>query len=811
MRLYDWEELRNNADARDLCERVLGMKPVNRNGEWWHFNNPWRPGSDSGAFSVSPKGYKDHVSGESGSALDLIANARYGGDIWQAQEWLGEYLKLTPKQTAKQKRKFVCAYDYVDAAGTLVHQTVRWQPKEFTQRRPDPEKPGEWIWNLKDIEPVLYRLPALISAQAVCIVGGEKDADSLVSIGLSATTNPMGEGNWRDSYNAFFAGKHVVIIPDRDEVGRRHGETVSCALRSIAASVRVVSLPFPEDAKPAKDATDWIVYHRNAGQSDADIKAGLLTLFKATPVIDPAAKDKPVSTQREISAAKKANAVPFSNYTWENVVDERGKDKTVKTPRHINVMRDDLFTRFWGFPRRIGSSLFDHDRDSRRIRIFDKPSDLMVWVQEKSKHNVDWAKVEGCVTEPEFYASVLANTDHYQAISGVPNWPLRKDVYYTHDALPDPDPEAKRFIEFCGFFNPSSEGDWHLLRAFIASPLYYRPKVDRPLWVIDATSGQGTGKTRLAEMVTLLYGGDDPDCGEPAWIDAAQLNNETTLDRSVRRLLSSAGRKKRVALIDNVTGYFRSPPLATLITQGSLSGLAPYGHGEETRPNDLTWVLTSNSATLDRDLSDRSQIIKLSRPEHPRPKWAMEVVAFIREHRMQIISDIIGILDRGPQFDFVPVTRFREWEREVLAPVLGDRATWETVMGINQQRQRETDGDIEDAQTIRQTLQHKLSTLGLDPDTRVCWIQNRVLAAWISDAIPGFGGKGASTQRGTTAHLKNMVKVGVLPELQIPFDAWPHRGSNRHRGFMWNESKRTDDTNVQVIGMDGEGVIRVIP
>lgn len=807
MKLFDWDELKEQADCRDLMESVLGMKPHTRNGEWWAFSSPLRAGSDGKSFSVCKGAYHDNKTDEKGSAIDLIGNAKFGGDIWQAQEFLGEYLHLTPKNQAKQKRKFVCAYDYVDAAGKVIHQTVRFDPKEFLQRRPDPDKPEEWIWTLKGIEPVLYRLPELIAAAAVCIVGGEKDADSLVAIGLPATTNPMGEGNWRDSYNEAFRGKHVIIIPDRDEPGRRHAETVSYALRDIAASVRIVNLPFPEDVKPSKDATDWITWKTASGEQTEDIKSGLLAIFNSTPEVNLAKVEKPVSTQKQISDAKKANSHPFRNYVPDVFVDDKGKEKPFKRPRHINTMREDVMRRFWDFPRRIGSSLFDHDRATGKINDFERPSDLMSWIQEKSKHPTEWSKVEGCVTEPEFFASLLRNTRSYEAISGVPNWPMRDDVYYTHGALPPPDPKAERFLEFCQFFNPATDSDWHLLRAFVASPLYYRRGAGRPMWVIDATGGQGCGKTTMVEMVTLLYGGDDPVCGEPAWIDAAQLNNESTLDRNVRRLLSASGRKKRVALLDNVTGYFRCPPLATLITQSSLTGLAPYGHGEETRPNDLTWVLTSNSATLDRDLSDRSQIIKLARPENPKPRWAFLLIDFIKTHRLQIISDIIGILDAGPKFDFVPETRFREWERDILVPILGDRDTWVAVTKANQQRQRDADGDIEDAATIKITVRHKLANLGINPETEVVWIQNRVLAEWIPEAIPGFGGK---TQRGCTAHIKNMVKVGVLPDLTMPFDIWPHNGENRQRGFMFNEPLRTNTTKVSVIGMDGNGVIKII-
>ena len=69
-------------------------------------------------------------------------------------------------------------------------QCVRLDPKDFRQRRPDEN--GGWIWNLKSARRVLYRLPEVLKAETICIAEGEKDADSLCTLGFTATCNPMG-------------------------------------------------------------------------------------------------------------------------------------------------------------------------------------------------------------------------------------------------------------------------------------------------------------------------------------------------------------------------------------------------------------------------------------------------------------------------------------------------------------------------------------------------------------------------------------------------------------------------------------------
>src|SRR4029450_11211169 len=100
------------------------------------------------------------------------------------------FVTAGPARTNGHKR-IVTVYDYYDAHGTLVHQTVRYEPKDFRQRRPDPVTPGAYLWNLKGIEPVLYNLPAVLAALAqgtpIHLAEGERDADTLTALGYVGT------------------------------------------------------------------------------------------------------------------------------------------------------------------------------------------------------------------------------------------------------------------------------------------------------------------------------------------------------------------------------------------------------------------------------------------------------------------------------------------------------------------------------------------------------------------------------------------------------------------------------------------------
>lgn len=130
--------------------------------------------------------------------------------------------------------KFVSTYDYQDENGNLLYQVCRYDPKDFRQRHPDPDKPGEWIWNMTGVRKVPFRLPDLIAGisvgKAIWIVEGEKDALALAAIGLTATCNVGGAGKFLPEYTQYFRGANVVIIGDKDPAGRKHAQEVAAIL-----------------------------------------------------------------------------------------------------------------------------------------------------------------------------------------------------------------------------------------------------------------------------------------------------------------------------------------------------------------------------------------------------------------------------------------------------------------------------------------------------------------------------------------------------------------------------------------------------
>jgi putative DNA primase/helicase len=195
----------------------------------------------------------------------FICHSFSGDDFAQCRDYAKARLGLPSvhdgNKTAKPQQNIVANYCYEDERGDSLFEVVRFNPKDFRQRRPDGH--GGWIWNLDGVRRIPYRLPELIEAVAngyvIALVEGEKDVDALSKIGIHATTFPGGAGKWRQEYAAHFRGADVVIIPDKDDVGRAHARQVAAGLAGTATRIRVLDIGKTWPQCPAKgDVSDWL-------------------------------------------------------------------------------------------------------------------------------------------------------------------------------------------------------------------------------------------------------------------------------------------------------------------------------------------------------------------------------------------------------------------------------------------------------------------------------------------------------------------------------------------------------------------------
>jgi hypothetical protein len=173
-------------------------------------------------------------------------------------EALGLKLADLFADSSASSRRIAATYDYCDERGELLYQVVRFDPKDFRQRRPDGK--GDWIWNLDGVQRVLYGLPELQGQEAAAIVEGEKDSEAARAQEIPATCNVGGAGKWRDEYSQQLkaAGiKRIVVIPDNDEPGRKHADAVARSCHAAGLAAKICTLP-----DGLKDVSDYLTKHK---------------------------------------------------------------------------------------------------------------------------------------------------------------------------------------------------------------------------------------------------------------------------------------------------------------------------------------------------------------------------------------------------------------------------------------------------------------------------------------------------------------------------------------------------------------------
>jgi RecA-family ATPase len=166
--------------------------------------------------------------------------------------------------------RVIATYDYTDK-GELLYQVLRYEPKNFSQRRPD-GKSG-WIPSVKGCRRTLYRQPDLLKYPDACVfvTEGEKDADRVASLDLCATT--VACGDWTPDCVMGLAGRDVLILQDVDknEAGRKKALAAATALYGTASTIRIVALPGLTGEPGSTDVSDWLDADPSHGGKLADV------------------------------------------------------------------------------------------------------------------------------------------------------------------------------------------------------------------------------------------------------------------------------------------------------------------------------------------------------------------------------------------------------------------------------------------------------------------------------------------------------------------------------------------------------------
>ena len=525
-----------------------------------------------------------------------------------------QYLKRSNEHAGELL--FTRVYDYKDEDGNVIFQVVREQyekGKHIYQRRPG--KDGEWIKNLKNIKPTIYRLPEIIKAvkngKTIFIVEGEKDADTLVEMGLQATTNPMGVFKWKKEYNKHLKDADVVIIPDNDDVGKKHALKIAEGLMGMALSLKVVELPRLDESE---DVTDWVENYDGT-------KEELLELVKKEPEYKDTFKggrillvlDKNPENSPSGNAEKVFRALDkLDNIYWRNGLPEKG----------------------------LGRVLYDHDNNPSfcimdegiiynelcKVAIGDNPKglpprEMAKFIYGLSAQEVPVKPLDRIVRMPIFTAlkkmpdgtersSLIKEAGYHKEARILYIPPNEKNLYIPEKPTKKDIRRAKNLIENDLLVNFEFKTDADKTHAIAYILLFFcREMIDgpTPMHVFTAAK-QGTGKTLLAEaiMKNLSLGN-------------YVLYPAPTSEDEIRKKISTSLNETSVTgfLLDNVTSL-KSSTLASAILAGQYSDRVLGELKGLTKLIKWVWAATGNNIDIDTDMVRRCIRIRL-RADHPNP------------------------------------------------------------------------------------------------------------------------------------------------------------------------------------------------
>ncbi|MDQ2912772.1 MAG: hypothetical protein M3T56_05890 [Chloroflexota bacterium] len=544
------------------------------------------------------------------------------------------------------RRAIIACYDYTDAAGQLIYQAVRYEPKNFALRRPDGV--GGWIWKMDGVTRLPYRLPELLATspeEPVFIPEGEKHVDRLIALGLVATTNSEGAGKWRGELNQYVANRPVVLLPDNDEPGRRHVERVASDLSDIAASVKVVALP---DLPPKGDVIDWL--------DEGHTAVELLDLADAAPLWHGATAQPAGESRRAASGGKGnqstllvellADAELFhdSDQTPYATIDVDGHYETYQVGS--TALKRLLSHRFYERYGKAPASQQLHDAFNTLSGRATSSSSTEQAVHVRVAEADDAIYLDLC---DRSWQVVRVSATGWEVITNPPV-KFRRPT----GARPLPVPERNGDLrDLRRFVNFSDDGQFALLVAYLLSGL--RLGIQYPVLVLNGV--QGAAKSTLARIVKELI---DP-CSSP-------LNS---VPRDTGDLLVSAKHTWFLA-IDNVSWLqdWLSDALCRLSTGGGITKRKLYTDDEPvTIDVQRPVILTGIGEIVTRgDLLDRSFVLHLPAIEDDQRRDEKEFAAEFFLARPKILGALLDIVVVG--LANLPKTRIKS------APRLAAAATW---------------------------------------------------------------------------------------------------------------------------------------
>lgn len=563
----------------------------------------------------------------------------------------------------RARRKIEATYDYEDEEGRLRYQAVRWTPKSFSLRHLSDL--GEWVSGMDGVQPILYRLPALVNAPpttTIWLTEGEKHADRLAEAGLVASCNPMGAGKWRSDYSPYLSGRPVVILQDNDQPGYRHAHQVASAIAAVAASVRVLLLP----GLPAKgDVLDWLASGRTIEQLEqiaAETPEWRQEDADPRDEIDADEDDLPALAKRAWAAIQRYNNPP-ALFIRDGVPVQMVRQGDGSTPYFSELSRKED----WGYHLARAARFY---REGKKDRTYLDPPER-VTRDMASERQPPLPSIRRVVETPTFAPDGRLVQQHgYDADAGY--WLEMPDGLEMPD-VPDR-PTDEDLADAVGVFSDlvcdfPFEGiaDRANALGLFLLPLV-RDMIDgpTPLHLVDAST-PGSGKSWLVHALLL------PSLGRhPTVITEAKDEDEWR-----KRITSALSQGRSVLWIDNVNRTLDSAHLASVLTSTEWSDRRLGTSTMAQYANRSIWVATGNNVDLSSEMVRRVVRIRLQ-PDMERP-WERpgntfrhpDLLDWAQQHRAELV--------------WAGAVMVRHWlasgRPKVTQPSMGSFERWQSIVG----------------------------------------------------------------------------------------------------------------------------------
>ena len=628
-----------------------------------------------GDFATDAKG------GDAVSLLAAIKGVKQGEAAQELARDLGIDSGNGDKPVRRSRGRIVAAYDYLGPDGNLVFQVTRWEPKTFSQRRPDGN--GGWVNSVKGIELVPYHLPEITQAKALFVTEGEKDADALTALGLTATTSAQGAGKWRAEYNCHFAGKRVAILPDNDAPGREHAQKVARNLRGVAEVVKVIELPgLPEKG----DVSDWL--------SAGGTRETLLEMVRAAIPWEPSTEPQDGPNGNEDRQGEEV--IRLQKGALGVVVDacETILARPDLPTQYRTFQRGGQLVRVATLPAAATTGGIARPQGAVVIMEAQKPFLLDALGRFGRFEKFDARSKKWVPTDPpkEVAETILARAGLWPmpVLRGVvacptvrsdgslllePGYDAASGYYLAHNlsvrvpvspTLAEAQAALDTLAALLAGFAFVEPVDCSVALALIATAVVRPALASVPVFAITAPV-RGSGKSTLMDIAAVIA------TGRRSAVLSATADHEELEKRLVGCLLSG----DCIVNLDNINGNLRSDLLCQATTSEAVK-VRPLGASSQVEiPNTALWSANGNNLSLMGDLSRRALLVRLD-PGCERPEervFDFDPVARAMERRVEYVAAILTVIRafiaaRKPNMGLAPFGSFERWSDMVRAAMV---------------------------------------------------------------------------------------------------------------------------------------------